>query len=203
MIMMQKLCPGLMKYPRLMSYLNSNILYILHLLQNSTIQTAMSPEQNTAGYDLFLDDWSSSSCTYSVGDISSITGASSDDIACLDDIQEGDYECEDFDEIDVSEDTVSRSAGESEITQEQHWLTSPGYILVIDNVDMNVRRSYQRVGSTTTTYHFCHGYAAQNRVHSTKLADGPPSGTLTIDDVLPSINDLESSLNDFEVLVSR
>ena len=85
----------------------SNILYILHLLQNSTIQTAMSPEQNTAGYDLFSDDWSSSSSTYSVGDISSITGASSDDIACLDDIQEGDYECEDFDEIDVSEDTVS------------------------------------------------------------------------------------------------
>ena len=163
----------------------------------------MSPEQNTAGYDLFLDDWSSSSCTYSVEDISSITGASSDDIACLDDIQEGDYECEDFDEIDVSEDTVSRSAGESEITQEQRWLTSPGYILVIDNVDMNVRRSYQRVGSTTTSYHFCHGYAAQNRVHSTKLADGPPSGTLSIDDVLPSINDLESSLNDFEVLVSR
>lgn len=160
----------------------------------------MSSEQNTAGYDLFLDDWSCSSCTYSVGDISSITGASSDDIACLDDIQEGDYECEDFDEIDVSEDTVSRSAGESEITPEQRWLTSPGYI---DNVDMNVRRSYQRVGSTATSYHFCHGYAAQNRVHSTKLADGPPSGTLTIDDVLPSINDLESSLNDFEVLVSR
>ena len=161
----------------------------------------MSPEQNTAGYDLFLDDWSSSSSTYSVGDISSITGASSDDIARLDDIQEGDYECEDFDEIDVSEDTVSQSAGE--ITQEQRWLTSPGYILVIDNVDINVRRSYQRVGSTTTSYHLCHGYAAQNRVHSTKLADGPPSGTLTIDDVLPSINDLESSLNDFEVLVSR
>ena len=106
------------------------------MLQNSTIQTAISPEQNTAGYDLFSDlsDYSddcSCSSTYSVGDISSITGANDDDIACLDDIQECDYEHEEpeiAESEDMEESTGNLNASELEITQEQPlpWLC-PGY----------------------------------------------------------------------------
>ena len=31
---------------------------------------------------------------------------------------------------------------------------NPGFVLVIDNIDMNVRRSDQRVDRTTSSYHF-------------------------------------------------
>jgi len=79
----------------------------------------------------------------------------------------------------------------------------PGYSLVIDNIDMNVRRSYQRLGQTTQSYHFCHGYAALNRVNSTALSDESGSGILSPEFILPSQADLESILNDFAVLVSR
>ena len=47
----------------------------------------MSPEPKIAGYDIFLDNWSSSSRTFSGGDISSIKATSNDDTACLDEIQ--------------------------------------------------------------------------------------------------------------------
>ena len=53
-----------------------------------------------------------------------------------------------------------------------------GYVLVMDNIDMNVRRSFQRHDRTTKSYHFCHLYALQNRINTSTLSDGPPSGTL-------------------------
>ena len=70
---------------------------------------------------------------------------------------------------------------------------------------MNVSRNYQRVESKTTSYHFSLGHAAQNRENSTNLFEGAPSGTLTLDDaqVLPSINDLERCLSDFEELAYK
>ena len=179
------------------------------MLQNSTIQTAMSSEQNMAGYDLFSDvsdDSCSCSSVYSVEDISSITGANNDDIACLDDIQEYDYDCEESEIAEsesAEESTANLNANELEITQEQPLSISPGYVLVIDNIDLNVRRSNQRIGRTTTSYHFCHGYAVQNRVNSTQLTDGPPSGALSLGVVLPNKDDLASVLSNFEVLVSR
>ena len=174
------------------------------MLQNSTIQTTVSAEQNIGGYDVFSDDDNCSCSTvYSVGDISSITGASND-VACIDDVQECDYEYEESD--DAEELTVNTSINQSGIAQEQVLSTtpiSPGYVLVIDNIDLNVRRSNQRIGQTTNSYHFCHGYALQNRVDSTGLPDGMPSGVLSPDVVLPNKEDLESILSDFAVLVSR
>jgi len=79
----------------------------------------------------------------------------------------------------------------------------PGYTLVIDNIDMNVRRSYQRIDWKTNSYHFCNGYGVLNRVGSTLLSDGPQLGTLSPQLILPSQADLESVISDFVVLVSR
>ena len=45
------------------------------------------------------------------------------------------------------------------MTETHSSLHNPGFVLVIDNVDMNIRRSDQRVDCTTSLYHFCHGYA--------------------------------------------
>jgi len=68
-------------------------------------------------------------------------------------------------------------------------LESFGYVGVIDNVDMNIRRSYQRCDRTTASYHFCHGYAVLNRIDTSNLSDGPPSGTLSVEQLLPNSSD--------------
>ena len=39
---------------------------------------------------------------------------------------------------------------------------SYGYVLVIDNIDMNVRCSFQRIDQSTESLHFCHAYAVLN-----------------------------------------
>ena len=81
---------------------------------------------------------------------------------------------------------------------------NPGFVLVIDNIDMNVRRSDQRVDRTTSSYHFCHGYALLNRVDSTLLEDNrAPSGVLSLDNMLPTQADLENILGEFQMFVSR
>jgi len=79
----------------------------------------------------------------------------------------------------------------------------PGYTIVIDNIDMNVRRSYQRLDRTTNSYHFCHGYAVLNRVNSTDLPDGPQMGILSPELILPNQEDLDNVISDFTTLVSR
>jgi len=78
-----------------------------------------------------------------------------------------------------------------------------GHVLVMDNIDMNVRRSFQRSDRTTKSYHFCHAYALQNRINTSTLSDGLPSGTLSIEAILPSNNDLLKIMEDFAVLISR
>ena len=79
----------------------------------------------------------------------------------------------------------------------------PGYTLVIDNIDMNIRRSYQRLDQTTKSYHFCHGYALLNRVSSTLLPDGPQLIALSPQLILPNQMDFEGVLSDFVVVVPR
>ena len=78
-----------------------------------------------------------------------------------------------------------------------------GYVLVIDNLNMNVRRSFQRINRSTESIHFCHAYAVLNRFDTSGLEDGPPSGVLSYEVVLPNMTDLQQILNDFKVLVSR
>ena len=47
-----------------------------------------------------------------------------------------------------------------------------GYVLAIDNLDMNVRHSFQRVDRTTQSMHLCHAFAALNRINTSGLEDG-------------------------------
>lgn len=78
-----------------------------------------------------------------------------------------------------------------------------GYVLVMDNIDMNIRRSFQRSDRTTASYHFCHTYGLLNRINTSTLSDGPPSGTLSTEAILPNSTDLNVIMEDFAVLVSR
>jgi len=68
---------------------------------------------------------------------------------------------------------------------------SNGYVLVIDNLGMSVRHSFQRIDRSTESMHFCHAYAVLNRFDASGLEDGPPSGVLSCEDILPDMNDLQ------------
>ena len=78
-----------------------------------------------------------------------------------------------------------------------------GYVLVIDNIDINVRWSYQRIDRSTESLHFCHVYAVLNRINTMVLSDAPSSGELSVDSILPAQDDLKKITDDFTVLVSR
>lgn len=142
------------------------------------------------------DDDTCSSCSsvYTIGDVSIISEIS-------------DSECEEFSAVEDEEGDVIEDMNDSDGPQElRSDITTSGclgFVVCIDNVDMNVRRSDQRVGRTTQSYHFCQGYTALNRVDSTKLVDRPPSGVLSVDQILPSTADIDSILDDFTVLVER
>jgi len=78
-----------------------------------------------------------------------------------------------------------------------------GYVLVIDNLDMNVRRSFQRINQSTESMHICHAYALLNRFDTSGLEDRRPSSVPSYDVILPNLSDLKLVLDDFKVLVSR
>ena len=78
-----------------------------------------------------------------------------------------------------------------------------GYVLVIDNIDINVRWSYQQIDCSTESFHFCHVYAVLNRINTTVLSDAPSSGELSVDSILPGQDDFKKITDDFTVLVSR
>ena len=178
------------------------------------------------------DDDSSNTTDYSVGDISlfseceSIASDSTDEHNNLEEITELPQTelnvdiIEEQDLMSVDEQETNEMNGEADssrslVTTESRQDTSQldlqqsnsadsfGYVEVIDNIDFNVRRSFQRIDRSTRSYHFCHAYAVRNRINTSILSDGPPSGVLTCDAILPSKDDLKRVMDDITVLVSR
>lgn len=60
--------------------------------------------------------------------------------------------------------------------------------MVTDNVDKNIRPSYQCENRQTQALHYCHSCAVKNRVSVTWLCDNRASGKLTIETFLPTEN---------------
>lgn len=108
------------------------------------------------------------------------------------------------DEIDSGEEsTVCQNELLEPLNMNVQSPSCEGYVLCIDNIDMNTRPSFQRINKTTESYHFCHSYAAKCRLDTSRLQDGPPSGILSSEKILPCKDDIDMILRDFEVLVSR
>ena len=139
---------------------------------------------------------SSTESVYSIGEISVIS-----DCDNKNDLVISGCESENDDEEEKEGDSIENQPLESYIAVVQS--PSKGYVLCIGNVDMNVRRNFQRISRTTKSYHFCHSYTAKNRVDSSKLPDGLPTGELSPDNILPCKNDVNMILKDFEILISR
>ena len=78
-----------------------------------------------------------------------------------------------------------------------------GFVLVTDNVDKNIRPSYQRENRQTQSLHYCNSCAIKNRVSVAGLSDNEASGEISVDTFLPTEDDVTQLLADFEIFISR
>ena len=85
--------------------------------------------------------------------------------------------------------------------EESQWF---GYKFVGDNVDKNVKPSYQRQElQGQSLYHF-HGYAVRDRVDLSGLSDeAPPFSTPDATQFLPTTKDISSLKEELHILVAR
>ena len=79
----------------------------------------------------------------------------------------------------------------------------PGYKIVIDNIDKNVKPRNMRVDAQTQSLHYVHIYSVKDRIDFGKLSDVPPSGEKCLYDILPTTDDYENLKTNFSVLVAR
>lgn len=78
-----------------------------------------------------------------------------------------------------------------------------GYVIVVDNVDKNLRPSHQREDRQTKSLHITHSYAVKNRVDVSMLSDEPPSAIVSPDLFLLTEDDVAKILKELEVFATR
>ena len=77
-------------------------------------------------------------------------------------------------------------------------------MIVGDNIDKNVRPSYQHQGRTTQSLHYFHSYAVLNRLDTSGLSDSRSSHiTISPEKIIPDFSEHQKLLGDFETLVTR
>ena len=78
-----------------------------------------------------------------------------------------------------------------------------GYKMVGDNVDKNIRRSFQRVDRSTFSLHYFHSFAVLDRIDFSSLSDAPVAKTIHLKELLPTLSDISYLKNTFTILISR
>ena len=83
-------------------------------------------------------------------------------------------------------------------------LRSTGYKIVGDNIDKNIRASFQRIVHQTKSVHYFHTFAAKDRIEFSNLSESVPHDIkVNLTTLLPGSTDLATFLNDLQVIVSR
>lgn len=101
-------------------------------------------------------------------------------------------------------DTIVNTSSTSSILSYKPLQFNPcGFAIVGDNIDKNIRPSFQREDRKTQSLHYFHSYAFKNRIDISSLSDTPAVTEISPESILPSRSDFQKLLNDFEVLVSR
>ena len=78
------------------------------------------------------------------------------------------------------------------------------FVIVGNNIDKNIRPSYQHQDRSTQSLHYFHSYVALNRIDISGLSDSHPSPTIIpLDKILPDNSERQKLLGDFEVLIAR
>ena len=79
-----------------------------------------------------------------------------------------------------------------------------GFKLVGDNIDKNIRPSFQRSNRQTKSLHYFHSFAVKDRVNLQSLSDVTPTNpNIDYSKLLPSAADITQFTNDAEILVAR
>lgn len=100
----------------------------------------------------------------------------------------------------VEEHESSNAVDEDNANQTQ-W---NGFIIVIDNLDKNIHRSFQRIDFQTRSLHICNAYAVKDRVNFSGYSDRQTSDyVVDLKQLLPSTLDLNNLKDDFQILISR
>lgn len=120
------------------------------------------------------------------------------------DTEEDDCDMMEVEEEAVMDDDGSRASTAEEesnsIDTEPQWT---GFVIVGDNVDKNVRRSFQRVDYQTQSLHYFNAYAVLDRVDFSGLSDEVPCTVVDPKSILPTLDDVNTLEKDFQVLISR
>ena len=111
-----------------------------------------------------------------------------------------DEEDAEMDDDGSSASTIATEKRSNSIDPEPQWT---GYVIVGDNVDKNVRRSFQRVDYQTQSLHYFNAYAVLNRVDFSGLPDEAPCTVVDPKSILPTSDDVKVLEKDFQVLISR
>lgn len=81
--------------------------------------------------------------------------------------------------------------------------TTPGYKLVIDNIDSTVKPRYMREDVQNESLHYVQVYAVKDRVDFSSFTDCPPSSAKYLYSILPTSDDYQKLKENMAVLVAR
>ena len=78
------------------------------------------------------------------------------------------------------------------------------YKFVIDNVDKNIKPSFQRSEIKGRSYHHLHGYSVQDRIDTSGLSDRvPPFRKADASVMLPAQSEINVLKDEMTVLIAR
>ena len=101
--------------------------------------------------------------------------------------------------VDISESDQDVTDSE-EITGSQ----SKSYKDVGDNLDKNIRPSFQRIHHQTKSVHYFHTFAVKDRIDFSDLSESVPHNVkISLKNLLPGPADLTSLLDELQVIVAR
>ena len=76
--------------------------------------------------------------------------------------------------------------------------------IIGDNIDKNLRRSFQRCDQQTISLHYFHSCAVGDRIDFSHQSDvAPESVVIDPSTILPNAVDLDAIKREFQVLISR
>jgi len=78
-----------------------------------------------------------------------------------------------------------------------------GFKIVGDNIDKNIRPSFQRYDNNTTSLHYFHHYAVLDRVDLSNHSEALPEAERDLNGLVVGVNDVTQLESDTVVLLSR
>lgn len=103
----------------------------------------------------------------------------------------------------MSQSSTNQNDDENQQHTGNESLNKPGYKVVIDNIDKDVKPHDMRLDFQTKSLHYVQIYSVKDRIDFSALSGLPADGEHCLYDILPSIEDYEKLRGNFAILVAR